>query len=709
MSLFSHEECLLLERHVDHVTKMADHGQFKPCSVDRAPLRNKYFFGEGYTYGSQTIKKGLGSERLYPEGEVDPIPVWIQEMVIAKLEEQGVVPRGFINSAVINDYQPGGCIVSHIDPPHIFDRPIISLSLFSNSALCFGCKFSFKPIRVSDPLLYLPVQRGQVTLLQDFAANGVTHCVRPQDTVRRRAVILLRRVLPCAPRLVSPAPPLKPYRSLYEVHTGSSEQTSNYFKASIETYNKQNQTQDKPNYTDRTVPLNINTYPDQTNTGSSQEQLYQDRGTSRYSSEISLNPMETPYRTPNPVRNFGNNASNPTAQQNNPRYYHTERTPTFFTFSPMKKPYNRVRNSGDVQSPTDKSYNLVGLQSPTEKPYNIVRESRDIRSPTEKTNTLMKFNTSASEAYDYSCCDANNNVSTINYNTLNNNNNNNYKNNNIFDQAVNKAIKHVQDTFPCEINNTERPQVQQYHGGDTSKQNLWDRGTILQEHSVQPDQDVQKSNQRQRERNLNTTGDAIPSGVQTRMTTEPDGNQSVEKEFFASLYGNKGTFQSGDSFTQRNHVSTQSNLPSVQSMRQPVGNHRVPLYHRKPNVEDTRSTLHKILSVNLQQNRRTDLKPNIYDNISTAKETRVPLYLRRSRVHESTKVETSPAIVGEINGTAPCTPRMMLGEQGRSTIGKMKTQQQQKTGFSLNYSLSDLNINISLFDFMKDVHFSTQL
>lgn len=61
-------------------------------------------------------------ERLYPPGFVDPIPEWIEKLVIDPIEEAGLVPPGFINSAVINDYQPGGCIVSHVDPIHIFDR-----------------------------------------------------------------------------------------------------------------------------------------------------------------------------------------------------------------------------------------------------------------------------------------------------------------------------------------------------------------------------------------------------------------------------------------------------------------------------------------------------------------------------------------------------------------------------------------------------------
>ena len=35
----------------------------------------------------------LGNERLYPEGEVDPIPTWIHALVIKPIEEAGIVPE----------------------------------------------------------------------------------------------------------------------------------------------------------------------------------------------------------------------------------------------------------------------------------------------------------------------------------------------------------------------------------------------------------------------------------------------------------------------------------------------------------------------------------------------------------------------------------------------------------------------------------------
>nr|XP_005996770.1 PREDICTED: RNA demethylase ALKBH5-like [Latimeria chalumnae] len=166
IKLFSSEECVKIEAKIEEVVSRAEKGLYREHTVDRAPLRNKYFFGEGYTYGSQLQKRGPGQERLYPRGDVDEIPDWVRELVIQKLVDQRVIPEGFVNSAVINDYQPGGCIVSHVDPIHIFERPIVSVSFFSDSALCFGCKFQFKPIRVSEPVFFLPVKRGSVTVLR---------------------------------------------------------------------------------------------------------------------------------------------------------------------------------------------------------------------------------------------------------------------------------------------------------------------------------------------------------------------------------------------------------------------------------------------------------------------------------------------------------------------------------------------------------------
>ncbi|KAG5893630.1 hypothetical protein JTB14_015069 [Gonioctena quinquepunctata] len=196
-SIFSENELKFFEIHIDKIVEQGKNGILKQLTVNHTNLRQKYFFGERYTYG----KQAKSMEKLYPKNSVDPIPTWIKIYIINPLTAAKILPENFVNSVVINDYQPGGCIVSHIDPPQIFDRPILSLSLFSNSTLCFGCNFKFKPVRCSKPLMELYMPRGVVTSLSGFAANEITHCVRPQDVTQRRAVIMLRRVLPSAPRL----------------------------------------------------------------------------------------------------------------------------------------------------------------------------------------------------------------------------------------------------------------------------------------------------------------------------------------------------------------------------------------------------------------------------------------------------------------------------------------------------------------------------
>ena len=140
--LFDETESAIIEWNIDNIVKEARRGTYRRFTVDKAPLRTKYFFGEGYTYGGQLQERGAGKEKLYPRGEVDPIPHWVQELVIRPVEEAGLVRPGWINSAVVNDYLPGGCIVSHVDPPQLFSRPIITVSFFSDSFLSFGCKVS---------------------------------------------------------------------------------------------------------------------------------------------------------------------------------------------------------------------------------------------------------------------------------------------------------------------------------------------------------------------------------------------------------------------------------------------------------------------------------------------------------------------------------------------------------------------------------------
>lgn len=205
LPLFSSTECEELEALIEKVVIDAQRGLFKPHSVDLTPMRNKYFFGFAYTYGAQKEHPGAhGVEAVWPPEDTSPIPAWVHEKIISKLEARRVVPKGWINSATINDYAPGGCIVSHIDPPWLFDRPIIGLNLFSDCNLVFGTKFSFPheaDIETTTPVLVHRSLRGHATVMKGYSANKITHAIRPCDLPSRRAAIILRRVLPSAPVL----------------------------------------------------------------------------------------------------------------------------------------------------------------------------------------------------------------------------------------------------------------------------------------------------------------------------------------------------------------------------------------------------------------------------------------------------------------------------------------------------------------------------
>ncbi|CBY32944.1 unnamed protein product [Oikopleura dioica] len=194
-SIFDADDVEDLESDCRSMIERGGKGKFRVKSIDISRLRMKYFFGYGYEYGG-----GKGSEKFFNPKDISPIPDWIYKNIIEKMEKAGIVEKNWINSVVINDYEPGGFIVQHQDPPHLFQRPIFILTLFSDSALSFGCNLRFdrsvEPVEVtaSDPVLRLPMQRGIITSFEGMCMNEIKHCVRPEDTKERRVAIILRRV-----------------------------------------------------------------------------------------------------------------------------------------------------------------------------------------------------------------------------------------------------------------------------------------------------------------------------------------------------------------------------------------------------------------------------------------------------------------------------------------------------------------------------------
>mmetsp|Transcript_8955 Transcript_8955/g.20833 ORF Transcript_8955/g.20833 Transcript_8955/m.20833 type:complete len:371 (+) Transcript_8955:49-1161(+) len=203
---FEAKACNAIESCIDEMAALAAAGGLcGPKTVDRTPLRTKYFFGKGYTYGQGR----RGSEELLPEGEVDPIPEWMRDLLVKPLEEAGILERGWVDSVVMNDYRSGSSIVAHVDPPSLFERPVVTVSFFCKAYLVFGA--SFDPCRRKQPVHRELLERGSVLMLRGYAADAVTHGIRPEDLLgERRVSLVLRHVSGKAAQPTKPAAPLAP-------------------------------------------------------------------------------------------------------------------------------------------------------------------------------------------------------------------------------------------------------------------------------------------------------------------------------------------------------------------------------------------------------------------------------------------------------------------------------------------------------------------
>jgi alkylated DNA repair protein alkB family protein 5 len=187
--------CSVVESWIDDTVARGSAGGLPgEHTVDETPFRSKFFFGFGYSYG-----RGMrGKEELLAAGSVAAIPEWMYWLLIKPLEDTGIVPPGWVDSVVMNDYRAGSSIVGHVDPPRLFARPIVTVSFFHPARLVFGA--SFDPERRIPPAYIQELSRGAVLLLDGYAANSVTHGIRPEDLQgTRRVSLILRHVIPGAP------------------------------------------------------------------------------------------------------------------------------------------------------------------------------------------------------------------------------------------------------------------------------------------------------------------------------------------------------------------------------------------------------------------------------------------------------------------------------------------------------------------------------
>lgn len=155
-TIFNEAQCSAIEAKIEEIVFNATNGDYRASTVEESQLRTRYFFGEGHSRNPKDDSK------LYPAGEVDPIPACIHDLVIGPIVEAGIVPRGFINSVILSDFAPGSFSRSQVHPSTLFDRPIIMASFLSETTLSFGSNIKQNPLRSSEPITSVSIQRGDV-------------------------------------------------------------------------------------------------------------------------------------------------------------------------------------------------------------------------------------------------------------------------------------------------------------------------------------------------------------------------------------------------------------------------------------------------------------------------------------------------------------------------------------------------------------------
>ena len=197
--LASKSKCRKLRSNTFHCNYGCRRQKSSVCANE--PSRTKYFFGAGrYLWGKRKYEHDDHPRAAYGirVGDIDLPSKWMRKFE-ASLVKMGVIEGGFVNQFAINVYHDGSDgIAQHIDDANRFARPIVSIRLFSDSRLSFGSKHFYQ----HDSSFFVPMPRGAITILEpdSFAANDISHCVRPIDMTGRSAVIILRHIR--KPRLI---------------------------------------------------------------------------------------------------------------------------------------------------------------------------------------------------------------------------------------------------------------------------------------------------------------------------------------------------------------------------------------------------------------------------------------------------------------------------------------------------------------------------
>lgn len=196
--LFRDEEIHSIEDSLDRLQKRSEKRQDERTSQHTCRsgiiVRTKHFYGARYLWHPSQLR-AEGRQKSIGAGlrvDVDAKPEELIRLVEAPLIKYGIIPPDWVQGIAFNMYVDGSeGLGPHMDCIRRFQRPIVSLRLFSDARIAFGCDL----YGTSNGAFAIPLPRGCVFVLEQnsFAANGIKHTIRACDLYAKSAAVMLRR------------------------------------------------------------------------------------------------------------------------------------------------------------------------------------------------------------------------------------------------------------------------------------------------------------------------------------------------------------------------------------------------------------------------------------------------------------------------------------------------------------------------------------
>eukprot|EP01083_Nonionella_stella_P080132 220009_1 len=200
---FTEDELKEIEDALDIIQRRSQRNKYKKytsqSTIKRSSksgllVRTKHFFGARYLWHPSDFKRE-GRDKTIGCGirvDVDAKPNVLFDLVEKKLVQYGLIKPNWIEGIAFNMYHDGTeGIGPHFDDEERFDRPVITVRLFSDARIAFGTDL----YGTTNGKVSIPLPRGCVLMLQknSFVADAIKHTVRPCDMYAKSAAIILRR------------------------------------------------------------------------------------------------------------------------------------------------------------------------------------------------------------------------------------------------------------------------------------------------------------------------------------------------------------------------------------------------------------------------------------------------------------------------------------------------------------------------------------